>query len=127
MQTPARKFVVYTVAAALAVANGFAPRHAQGAMHPVALAVADHHEHAADQANHHHAPQKAAMPCHNEADNDPAPGSPLHNCCVASCSAVAFIFASFSFDDSLPQADYQVLPANDPIQAALNSADPPPR
>ena len=128
MQMRARKFVIYAVAAALAVANGVAPRHAQGAMHPVATAAVQHHDHDAHvTADHDHdVPQKAAMPCHNEAD-DPAPGSPLHNCCVASCSAVAFIFASFNFGTATPHTDYDVPPARDLIQVALNSADPPPR
>ena len=123
-----RKFVIYAVVAALAAANGVAPRHAQGAMHPVAMAAAQAHQHDtnAGAGHDHHAPQKAAMPCHNDAD-DPAPGSPLHNCCVASCSAVAFIFASFDFGAATPHADYDVPPVNDLIQAALNSADPPPR
>jgi hypothetical protein len=136
MQIRARKIIVFAIAAALAVANGFAPRHAQAGMHshtvPAVASKAHHHDHTAGQTAHHHddeIDQAAAQAlCHNDGEGtQQQPNSPLHNCCVASCSAVAFIFASFSFDAPLPNADYGVFPPVQLTPALLTSADPPPR
>ena len=128
MPSHARKFVIYAVVAALAVANGFAPRHAQAAhLHAVTSAAAGHHDHAGEtaDASHHHE-QKAAT-CHGDAASNPLPGSPIHNCCVASCSAVAFIFASVSFDNPVPVTDYDLPAAAILTATAPTAADPPPR
>lgn len=125
----ARRTVLYLVIASLAVANGFAPRHAQAAhSHAVKSAIIDHHEHAGGtvDAGHDHG-QKAAATCQDDAPANTAPGSPLHNCCVASCSALAFVFAGLSFGNLRPDADYHAPAATDSIQAAFAADDPPPR
>jgi len=134
MRIRARKIVVVAVAVALAMANGFAPRHAQAGQHvPVTpVAVAKPHHHGAGHRAHHHgeAVEQAAAKaiCHKEGQEaQQQPWSPLHNCCVASCTAVAFIFASFNFDTPLPRADYGVFPPIQLTSAALTSDDPPPR
>lgn len=135
MRIRARKIIVVAVAAALAVANGFAPRHAQAGMHPhtTPVVAAKQHHHDAGQAPHHHhdaddiGRAAAQALCHNDGQGTQQPNSPIHNCCVASCSAVAFIFASFSFDAPLPHADYGVFPPVQMTPATLTFADPPPR
>jgi hypothetical protein len=134
MRIRARKIIVFTVAAALAVASGFAPRHAQARTHSHATHAVPSkpHHHEAGQAAHHHnaddmAKAAAQALCHNDGQGTQQPNSPLHNCCVASCSAVAFIFASFSFDIPLPNSDYGVLPPAQLTPALLTTADPPPR
>lgn len=130
MQRRARKLVVIAVAAALAVSNGFAPRHAQAGPH------VPHASHFQEQAplkgeHHHDAGSKphavAKPPCHNDDEGSVQTGSLIHNCCVASCSAVAFIFATFDLDTSLPPADYGVVLPAQLTPAALTSDDPPPR
>lgn len=133
MRIRARKIIVLAVAAALAVANGVAPRHAQAGMHSyTALAAANepHHHEAGQTAHHHDEIGRAAAQaiCHGDGQgSQQQPNSPLHNCCVASCSAVAFIFAGFSFGAPLPNADYGVFPPAQLTPALLTSADPPPR
>lgn len=130
MRIRARKFVIFAVAAALAAANGFAPRHAQasGLAPAETCATNGHHHHDAmgGGGDHRHGSQIAATTCDRDAA-DAVPGSPLHNCCVASCSTLAVILAGISFDNLLPDADYQLPLGSISIQAALNSDDPPPR
>lgn len=136
MRVRARKIILLAVAAALAVANGVAPRHAQAGMHrhttPVAATKPQYHEtgQAAHHPHHddHEMGQAAAQAfCHNDGQGSQQPNSPLHNCCVTSCSAVAFIFASFALGTPQPNADYGVLPPAQLTRALLTSADPPPR
>jgi hypothetical protein len=124
MQIRARRFVVYAVTAALAVANAFAP-HAHAAPQHVLLtsSSADHHQGAA--GNHSHgevAVEQPVIPCHGD---DPATDSATkHNCCVGSCTAVGFIVARYM---ALPDADYSASITPVLIAATPNTADPPPR
>lgn len=123
--------IVFAVAAALAVGNGFAPRHAQAVQHATVTAGHAHH-HGAAQAGHHHdagAVEQAAAKalCHNDGAASKQPNSPLHNCCVASCSAVAFVSTDVSFDTPIPSVVYGVFPPVQLTPAALTSDDPPPR
>ncbi|MDT3686372.1 MAG: hypothetical protein RO009_15155 [Pseudorhodoplanes sp.] len=132
MRILTRKIVVFAVAAMLAVAGGFTPRHAQAGLHahaaPVMTGKTYHHQDG--QTAHHHGEKvehaAAQAPCHND-NQGTQPNSPLHNCCVTSCSVAAFIFASVSFNKPLPNADYVAFPPTQPTRAPLTSADPPPR
>ena len=127
MQIRTRRFVVFAVTAALAAANAFAP-HAQAAPRhvPLALSSGDHQHGAASSHSHGDAAvEQLAIPCHGD---DPATDTVTkHNCCVASCSAVAFIFAFFDFHMALPDADYLASVAPVLTAATPNTADPPPR
>lgn len=127
MQIRARRFVVYAVTAALAVANAFPPHaHAAPGHGPLTLKLDDHHHGAASGHSHGDiAVEQPASPCDGD---DPATNSATkHNCCVASCSTVGFIVASFDFNMALPDTDY--LPSVMPVLTAAtpNTADPPPR
>jgi hypothetical protein len=127
MQIRARRFVVYAVTAALVVANAFAAHvHAAPGHIPLTLNSDDHHHGA--PGNHSHGDvgvEQMAIPCHG---NDPTTDTATkHNCCVASCSAVAFIVASFEFDMVLPDTDYSASVAPVLTAASLNAVDPPPR
>ena len=127
MQIRARPFVVYAVTAALAVANAFAPHaHANLRHGPLTLNSGDHHHGTPSSHSHGNvAVEQPANPCHGD---DPATDTAAkHNCCVASCSTVAFILASFDFDMSLPDADYFTSVTPIMTAATPNTADPPPR
>ncbi len=125
----ARKFVVFSIIAALAVANAFAPRHVQAAAGQSVpnLVAADHHLYnsAADRGHHY----DAATPplCRDDGKTGSPAGAPNHNCCVASCSVIAFIFSSISVDRMTPVADYGVQLAGAMMPASQNTVDPPPR
>jgi len=133
MRIRARKVVVYAVAAALAVANGYAPRHAHAVSSAVASVMSGpQHDNTEHHAGSHHdgAGAKhltAEVICHSESRASPDPQSPQHSCCVASCSAVALIFANADFVHPIPRADYAASPPVLLTPAALTSADPPPR
>lgn len=129
----ARKFVVFAVIAALAITNGFAPRHAQALIHShAALATwiaQNNHDTGAD---HHHdgatSDQTAAKAsCHHGGQANPQSNSPFHNCCVASCSAIAFINATWNVDSPMLGVDFRLLPVPTLIPATLTFVDPPPR
>ena len=127
LQIRARRFVVYAVTAALAVANAFAPHaHAAPGHGPLTLISDDHHHGATSSHSHGDvAVEQPAMPCHGD---DPATDTATkHNCCVASCSAVAFIVASFDFNMALPPADYSASVTPLLRAVAPSTADPPPR
>jgi len=135
MQVCARKLILLAVAAALAVANGIPSRHALAGMHPHTMAVAAtklhhdtgqaaHHPHQSDQERGRAAAQAF---CRHDGQGSHQPNSPLHNCCVASCSAVVFIFATFALETPKLNADYGVFPPTQLTSVVLTSADPPPR
>jgi hypothetical protein len=126
MQIRARRFVVYAVTAALAVANAFAPHaHATPRHGPLTLNSDDHH-HAALSSHSHGdvAVEQPASPCQGD---DPATDTTKHNCCIASCSAGAFIVARFDFDMAVPDTDYSTSVTPVLTAATPNTADPPPR
>jgi hypothetical protein len=138
MWNRARKALLSLVIASVALANGFAPRHAHaaGPLHGSAAAVTSHqhdHQHHAKGAAHHHDggahqhENAAAVPCDDSGSSNSLPGSPIHNCCVASCSAVAFIFADLVLNHPAFGADYGFSAAPAARPAPLVSADPPPR
>jgi hypothetical protein len=141
MRVRTQKFIHLAVAPALAVANGIPSRHAQAGMHPYMTPVAatrpydtkPHHHETGQAAHHpHHNDHErgrtaAQVVCHNDGQGFRQPNSPLHNCCVASCSSVAFIFASFVLGAPQPNADYGVVPPLELMPVLLASADPPPR
>jgi hypothetical protein len=126
MVTRARQIVVFAVIAALAVANGFTPRHAQAAsehhMQPQSAASHDH-----DMAKPLPAELAGAARCHDDGEPARTSAFPDSNCCVASCSAAAFIFTTIAFDQSLPRETYSLRPARALTPPALIADDPPPR
>jgi hypothetical protein len=126
MLTRARKLAVYAVIAALAVGNGFTPRHAKASSdHRVSSQSAttshhaDHASHSADTSN--------APGCHDDDTTDHAKAFPDNNCCIASCAAAAFIFTTIAVDRILPRETYFLSPARALTPAALIGDDPPPR
>lgn len=128
----ARRLVIYAMAAALAMAGSVSPRHVQVAAHAhvtagVVQQNAGHHGKAA-----HHADMavSAQPPCHGA--SEPAPPSradhgPLTNCCVASCAAIALIFASADLQQVLERREFIAVPPAGLMPVTLASADPPPR
>ena len=86
------KVLAMVVVAALVAANAFAPRLSHAAMHPHAMAqaAAASHQHRHDHAAKHSAD---AMPSKDDSSADHANFKPAHNCCLAACAAIAFIFA----------------------------------
>lgn len=122
-----RKLLTYVVIATLAIANGIAPGGAHAGAHhmPVAAQVQDHDH---GQADHQHAAGDGiaqSEPCHDGAQ--PVSGAPDHACCVASCSAIALIFASVDLEQHLVHTSFVA-----PLAPALRSAtragiDRPPR
>jgi hypothetical protein len=127
MQIRARRFVVYAVTAALAVANAFAPHAHAVPGHLLLTPSSDHHHHGALSSHSHGdvAAEQPAIPCHGD---DPATDTATkHNCCIASCSAVGFIVASFDFNIALPDTDYSASVTRVLKAATPSTADPPPR
>jgi hypothetical protein len=126
MRIRARKLAVYAVIAALAVGNGFTPRHAKASTDHRAGSHSATTAHHADQA-HHLADTSDAPRCHNDEGKDHSRAFPDNNCCVASCSAVAFIFTTIALDRYLTPETYSLPPARALTPAALIGDDPPPR
>jgi len=127
MQIRARRFVVYAVTAALAVANTFAPHAHAAPGHAMLMPSSDDHQHGAPGSHSHGdvAVEQLAIPCHGD---DPATDTATkHNCCIASCSVVAFIVARFDFDMALPDTDHSASVTPVLTAATPNTADPPPR
>jgi hypothetical protein len=130
-----RKFLTYLVVATLAIANGVAPGHAHArAQHAPGAAQAQDHDHG--KAHDHHGQPQAhahdadataakAAPCDDT--GQPRPGAPDHSCCIASCTAVALIFASVSIERQLLLASF--LTPLVPVLRSTTSAgiDRPPR
>jgi hypothetical protein len=127
LQIRARRFVVYAVTVGLAVANAFAPHAHAAPGHVLLTQSSDEHHHGAAGSHSHGdvAVEQLAIPCHGD---DPATDSVTkHNCCIASCSAVGFIVASFDFNMALPDTEYSASITPVLTAATLNTADPPPR
>jgi hypothetical protein len=126
MLNRARRLVVYSIVAALAVANGFTPRHAQAGegdrVPPQVSEIVGHHGNSV--ISHDIA---AAHRCHDDGGADRSKAFPDSNCCVASCSAVAFIFAKFELDELLPREIFDLPAAHALTPAAPIGDDPPPR
>jgi hypothetical protein len=126
-QIRAHRFVVYAVTAALAVANAFAPHAHATPGHLLLTPSSDDHHHGAAGSHSHGdaAVEQLTISCHGD---DPATDTATkHNCCIASCSAVGFIVASFDFNVSLPDSDYSLSVTPILTAATQNTADPPPR
>jgi hypothetical protein len=126
-----RKLVVIVAMTAIAISSGIAPRLAHAAKHavPGTPATAPHHEavaphdEAADRADH----RADAAPCHEHGTSEQAPGTPDHGCCVASCSAVAFIFGAVPFDVPSERTERVVTSVKLLRSVSLSGLDPPPR
>lgn len=127
-----RKTLIALIAAALVAAGGFVPKHAHakgtGGHHAAGAhshGVGGGHQHAtAVQSDEQRA---ASLDC----DKDTAPaeqgGTPIVNCCVASCAAIAHIFAAIDLPNA-PQSESFVAATLDRlVLAARTSDDPPPR
>jgi hypothetical protein len=121
-----RKLVVIVAMISVAISSGIAPRLAHASIHGTpAKHAAEAHDQQVVEGDGHHAD---AMPCHDHVSPDTTPtGAPDHGCCVASCSAVAFIFAVVLLD--VPGADDErvVTMAKSLRSVSLKGLDPPPR
>jgi hypothetical protein len=126
MLARAHKLVIYAVVAALAVANGFTPRHAQASGNHHAL-VQPSTAAAVDSETTDASELAGAHRCHDDGGADRSKAYPDSNCCVASCSAAAFIFANFEFNRFLPRETFVLPLAPALTPAALIGDDPPPR
>lgn len=127
----ARKAILGVVIAALAFANGFAPKHAHATGGGHAVLVQHSHD-GHDHAHHHmasneHEKVEAGLSCQEDAALTVAPGVPASNCCVASCAAIALIFASFELPDSLSIGILVPWTSDSVVLAARAFNDPPPR
>jgi hypothetical protein len=121
-----RKFVVIVAMTSVAISSGIAPRLAHASIHgtPATHATAPHDARAADHGGHH----ADAVPCHDHAPSDQPPsGAPDHGCCVASCSAVAFIFGAVLLDVPASGNARVVTRAKLLRSVSLTGLDPPPR
>lgn len=139
MRVSFRKILIGMICVSLVIANGFMPRHAH-AMAKVNPAVTQHAHGGHDHAHHH----GTAIDGHDhdhglvdKSDNvsksdDPgaAPGKSkglTDNCCVASCSAIALIFATVELEPVLPVKAFVSSRQNSLVLAARTPDDPPPR
>jgi hypothetical protein len=121
-----RKVLAMIVVAALVVANAVAPRLSHAAMHPQAVlqAAAATHDHHHDQPTRQAA---EALPCEDHGTADHAGFQPEHNCCLAACAPIAFIFAVFDVARPQPAEDFD-WPLTRILRASAATAiDPPPR
>lgn len=134
MQPFLRKALIALIAVSFAAAGGFAPKHAhaKGAgghhaagTHSHGAGSAHAHHHAVEP--HDHAKAEAAADCHKDAAPAQQGDTPLASCCVASCSAIALIFAAAALPE-IPQGKAFVLSLrHSRVLAARTSDDPPPR
>jgi hypothetical protein len=133
MWSLARKAFVYMIIASLAGSNSFAPKHAQAMNSGGQMAAVQHshggeghaHRHSATLHNHENA--QSSMSCHKDAVLTDRQGLPIVNCCVASCSAIALIFATFELPAALPVGIFVLWTSDSIVLAARTSDDPPPR
>jgi hypothetical protein len=134
MQPFQRKILVVLVAVSLAAAGGFVPKHAHAKGAAGHHAAGSHsHGAGADRGHHHtsgpqgHAKAEAGPDCHKDVAPVEADGTPMMNCCIASCSAIALIFA----DSALPERSWVgsvfASKPDAPAPVARTSDDPPPR
>jgi hypothetical protein len=124
-----RRVIVALVIAALAASNLVAPRPSYAAMHPHLTApapvAAKHHQH----LHHHHAAthDADAAPCTPDDTADHATFKPGHTCCLATCAAMAFIFAAIDVVRRLPADDFHWPLTRVLRPSALMAIDHPPR
>jgi hypothetical protein len=133
-----RKLLTFVTITAVVVAGVLPAHQAMAASHPQPLAqtvathgVFDcHHQDAAVQVAHHDAGDAyhdATLP---ENDHGVAPSgatAPDYACCATACAAIAFIFATFSFDHSTVSEIFD-RPLTHMLRPAASAAiDPPPR
>jgi hypothetical protein len=117
-----RKIVIHAAIAIFAVTGGFAPQ--------TVWAAAGHYLGAQETVAHHHdhvLSGEAAVPCLHEQQLDSDLAFPDHNCCVASCSANAFIISSFNFVGGSIAQIFDVPLALPLTPVASITLDPPPR
>src|SRR5690349_19555335 len=107
MRVLIRKILFMMICVSLAIANGFMPRHAHAMakVDPVATQQAQvghdhgshshaHHGHGSASDNHHGHDHGMAGKANNTNGTPDGSKGLTDNCCVASCSAIALIFAS---------------------------------
>jgi hypothetical protein len=127
-----RKTVIIGLIVAFAGGNMIAPRLSHAARHPQAMEMvqaataARHH-----QQGHHHdhalAEDANTVRCHGADTADHAKFQPEHNCCLAACAAMAFIFAASDVARHLPSDDFNWPPTRILRPSALAAIDHPPR
>lgn len=142
MRVSFRKILIGMICASLAIANGFVPRHAH-AMAKVNPAVTQHahgdhaHHHGTAIGDHDHdhglVGKSDNVSKSNVSKSDDAGAVPgkskglTDNCCVASCSAIALIFATVELLPVLPMKVFVSSRQNSLVLAARTTDDPPPR
>lgn len=126
-----RTAAVYAIAISLALTNGFASGHAH-ARHGQAV-VSSGDQHAAHSHSHHgltdsHDNNASELVVLGQEDDrhDPS-ASPVQICCVATCSAMAFVSETFSFDSFLPDMSFELALAPIFTARAVETVTPPPR
>lgn len=129
MRAVIRKILILLVATSLAAANGFVPKHAHASIgngHNVAAV-----EHSHDAHDHHHSATPHSHDSAQTGSQGAAPsdqlGLSIANCCVASCNAIALIFATIDLPDALPMGILEARTPDFLVLAARTSDDPPPR
>lgn len=137
MQVSFRRILILSICLSLAVANGFMPRHAH-AMAKVGPAVsheahaghdrAHHRDHAAMADGHTHDHGMSGSADHPAtSDHDGKSSGLTDNCCVASCSAIALIFASIDLPRAPIEKAFVSSSQKSLVLAARTTDDPPPR
>ena len=139
MRVSFRKILIGMICASLAIANGFMPRHAH-AMAKVNPAVtqlahgghdlAHHHGSATGDHDHDHGLVDKSDKVSKSDHSGAAPGGTKNltdNCCVASCSAIALIFATIELSAAPPAKTFVSSRQNSLVLAARTTDDPPPR
>lgn len=120
------------VMVSLALANGFAPKHAHASGGHVAIAQHSHGGHDHDHAHHHHpgAPDDhatATVADDPDGGSDEQQGVPIVNCCVASCAAIALIFSTIELPTESATGTLVPSTSDSMVLAGRISDDPPPR
>lgn len=142
MRVSFRKILIGMICVSLAIANGFTPRHAMAKGNPAATQHAQgshdhahHHGTAIDDQDHDHGlvDKSDNVSKGNVSKSDDAGAVPgeskglTDNCCVASCSAIALIFATVELSPVLPMKAFVSSRQNSLVLAARTTDDPPPR
>lgn len=136
MRGSLRKILVFAICLSLAIANGFTPRHAH-AMAKVAPAVSQamheghdhthHHDHDAMADGHAHDHGMGASVAHPAKSDHGKSNGLTDNCCVASCSAIALIFATIDLSPMSLATTFVSSRENSLVLAVRTTDDPPPR
>jgi hypothetical protein len=134
-----RNLLIFVICVSLAIANGFMPRHAH-AMAKVGPAAtqqahgthdhAHHHGSAIDGHDHDHGIAGKSDNASKSGHAGSAPGESkglTDNCCVASCSAIALIFATFELPAVSLVKTFVSSRQTSLVLAARTADDPPPR